>query len=199
VSEIEIPYTFEVRPDTGVTNPKLGMWLFLASEAMLFGSFFSSYALLRAGAASWPDQSAILSVPLASVNTVILVASSITMVVAAAALKARRLPRFRRSMGATVILGAAFLGVKTFEYAEKLAQGLVPATDNFLALYFTITGLHALHVAGGVLVMAYLLGPGARMWRVQPERFTGRVEVAGLYWQFVDAVWLVIFPVLYLL
>src|SRR6187549_1022880 len=79
---MEIPYTTEVRADTGLTNPKLGIWLFLASEVMLFGSLFSSYALLRAGAPTWPDQSSIVNVPLATFNTVVLIASSVTMVMA---------------------------------------------------------------------------------------------------------------------
>src|SRR5262245_63483113 len=83
---MEIPYTTEARPDTGLTNPKLGIWLFLASEVMLFGSLFSSYALLRSGAPTWPVQSEILSVPLAALNTVVLIASSVTMVLAWAAL-----------------------------------------------------------------------------------------------------------------
>src|SRR5262245_66170291 len=81
-----IIYTTEVRPDTGLTNPKLGIWLFLASEVMLFGSLFSSYALLRSGAPTWPDQSDILNVPLAALNTVVLIASSVTMVMAWASL-----------------------------------------------------------------------------------------------------------------
>ena len=85
-SMMEIPYTTEVRPDTGLTNPKLGIWLFLASEVMLFGSLFSSYALLRSGAPTWPDQSEVLSVPLAALNTVVLIASSVTMVMAWASL-----------------------------------------------------------------------------------------------------------------
>jgi cytochrome c oxidase subunit 3 len=85
---MEIPYTTEVRPDTGLTNPKLGIWLFLASEVMLFGSLFSAYALLRMGAETWPDQSSILSVPLAALNTLILIGSSVTMVMAWASLKA---------------------------------------------------------------------------------------------------------------
>jgi len=194
-----IPYTTDVRPDTGLTNPKLGIWLFLASEVMLFGSLFSAYALLRSGAPSWPDQSAIVSVPLATLNTVILISSSVTMVLAWAALTAKRVDRYRIFMGLTLLLGAAFLVVKAIEYSDKLALGLVPATNNFLGLYFTLTGLHALHVVGGLVVNAYLLGPGARMWKSEPERFTNRVEVAGIYWHFVDVVWIFLFPVLYLL
>lgn len=194
-----IPYTTDVRPDTGLTNPKIGIWLFLASEVMLFGSLFSAYALLRSGAPSWPDQSSIVSVPLATLNTVILISSSVTMVLAWAALTVRRMDRYRAYMGVTLLLGAAFLAVKAVEYGDKLAHGLVPATNNFLGLYFTMTGLHALHVVGGMVVNAYLLGPGVRMWQSDPRRFTNRVEVAGIYWHFVDVVWIFLFPVLYLL
>jgi heme/copper-type cytochrome/quinol oxidase subunit 3 len=194
-----IPYTTAVRPDTGLTNPKLGIWLFLASEVMLFGSLFSAYALLRTGAPAWPVQSEVVSVPLATLNTFILISSSVTMVLAWAALGASRVDRYRMFMTATLLLGAAFLGVKAIEYADKLSQGLVPATDNFLGLYFTMTGLHALHVIGGMIVNAYLLGPGLRMWRSDAVRFTNRVEIAGIYWHFVDVVWIFLFPVLYLL
>ena len=196
---MEIPYTTEVRPDTGVTNPKLGMWLFLASEVMLFGSLFSSYALLRAGAPAWPDQSAVLSVPMASVNTLILLASSVTIRYSWTALREQHLARFRQLMAFTILLGTVFLIVKGVEYNDKLALGLRPATSNFLALYFTMTGLHALHVVAGLVVNAYLLLPGARMWSAEPRRFTNRVELAGLYWHFVDVVWLILFPVLYLI
>jgi heme/copper-type cytochrome/quinol oxidase subunit 3 len=141
----------------------------------------------------------VLSVPLATLNTVILITSSATMVLSWVAAKARRFDQFRLHMGVTLALGGAFLVVKGFEYADKFAHGLVPAMDNFLALYFMMTGVHALHVVAGMVVNAYLLWPGARMWRSEPERFTNRVEVAGLYWHFVDVVWIFLFPVLYLL
>ncbi len=196
---MEIPYTTAVRPDTGLTNPKLGIWLFLASEVMLFGSLFSAYALLRSGAPSWPDQSAVLSVPLATLNTVILIASSVTMVLAWAALRGGSLARYRLFMGLTLLGGALFLAVKAFEYGDKFSHGLYPSTNNFLALYFTLTGLHAIHVIAGMVVNAYLWGPGVRMWGRDPLRFTNRIEVAGIYWHFVDLVWIFLFPVLYLL
>jgi heme/copper-type cytochrome/quinol oxidase subunit 3 len=210
---MEIPYTTDVRPDTGLTNPKLGIWLFLASEVMLFGSLFSSYALLRSGAPTWPVQHEILSVPLAALNTVVLIASSVTMVMAWASLaphaaavragnreeEAHSLKRYRLFMGLTLLGGAIFLVVKTIEYSDKFSHHLYPATNNFLGLYFTLTGLHAVHVIVGMIVNAYLWGPGARMWRSEPERFTNRIEVAGIYWHFVDVVWIFLFPVLYLL
>ena len=196
---MQIPYTTTVRPDTGLTNPKLGIWLFLASEVMLFGSLFSSYALLRSGAPSWPDQSAVLSVPLATLNTVILISSSVTMVLSWVALRSSDLARFRRYMGLTILCGFGFMVVKAIEYGDKFSHGLYPSTDNFLGLYFTMTGVHALHVLAGLVVNAYLLGPGARMWAGEPERFTNRIEIAGIYWHFVDVVWIFLFPVLYLL
>ena len=194
-----IPYTTEARPDTGLTNPKLGIWLFLASEVMLFGSLFSSYALLRSGAATWPRQSEILSVPLAALNTVVLIASSVTMVLAWVALKNKSIERYRLFMGLTIAGGAIFLVVKAIEYSEKFSHHLYPATSNFLGLYFTLTGLHALHVIVGMIVNGYLWGPGVKMWRTETERFTNRIEVAGIYWHFVDVVWIFLFPVLYLL
>ena len=199
VSDVEIPYTTHARPDTGLTNPKIGIWLFLASEVMLFGSLFSSYVILRSGAQSWPDQSALLSVPLATLNTIVLISSSVTMVLAWAALKAGSVPRYRLHMGLTILGGAAFMVVKAFEYGDKFSHGLAPSTDVFYGLYFTMTGLHAIHVLGGMIVNGYLWGPGVRLWRTEPERFTNRVEVAGLYWHFVDVVWIFLFPVLYLL
>ena len=194
-----LPYTTAVRPDTGLTSPKLGIWLFLASEVMLFGSLFSAYVLLRTGAASWPDQAATLNVPLATLNTVILISSSVTMVLAWAAAASKRLSRYRLFMGLTLLGGALFLVVKWFEYSDKFSHGLYPSTNNFLALYFTMTGLHAIHVIGGMLVNAYLLGPGVKMWASDHLRFTNRIEIAGIYWHFVDVVWIFLFPVLYLL
>ena len=195
---MNIPYTAETRPDTGVTNAQLGIWLFLASELMLFGSLFSAYALLRAGAETWPDQSTLLSVPLGAVNTVTLLLSSFTLARAASQANDAA-PVFRRTwLAATLLLGIAFLGVKGVEWAAKLADGLGPATNNFLGLYFAMTGLHAAHLLGGILVVAHLMGPGRRMRASEHRRFAQRVRIAALYWHFVDAVWISLFVVLYL-
>jgi cytochrome c oxidase subunit III len=196
---MEIPYTVAIRPDTGLNNVKLGIWLFLASEVMLFGALFSSYILLRVGAESWPHGYDLLNVPLATLNTVILISSSVTMVMAWASLKMQSFSRYRLYMGLTVLLAVGFLVVKAFEYGAKFQAGIFPAYSTFYAIYFTITGLHGLHVLGGIIVNGYFWGPGSRMWRTEPERFTNRVEAAGLYWHFVDLVWIFLFPVLYLL
>ena len=196
---MEIPYTVEPRPDTGVYNAKLGIWLFLASEVMLFGALFSSYVLLRVGAATWPHGYEHLNIPLATVNTVVLITSSVTMVMSWASLAMKNLRKFRVYMGSTIALACVFLVIKGFEYAAKFEHGLYPSESTFMAIYFTLTGLHGLHIVGGIVVNCYLLGPGSRMWQSDPARFTNRVEVAGLYWHFVDLVWIFLFPVLYLL
>ena len=196
---MEIPYTVSTRQDTGLNNGKIGIWLFLASEVMLFGALFATYILLRVGAPTWPHGSSILNVPMATFNTIVLITSSVTMVMAWASLARRRFGTFRLYQGATVLLGAVFLVVKYFEYTAKFHHELFPRTNTFLAIYFTMTGLHMLHVMGGMVVNAWLLGPGSKLYRTNPEWFTNRVENSGLFWHFVDLVWIFLFPVLYLL
>jgi heme/copper-type cytochrome/quinol oxidase subunit 3 len=195
---IDIPYASEPRPDTGVSNATLGLWLFLASEVMLFGALFSSYVLLRMGSANWPDQQSLLNVGLASINTMVMLASSAAIVAASAALRRAEAARFRGLMASNIGLGFVFLAIKGIEYGGEIGAGLLPATSNFLGLYFTMTGLHALHVAGGVLVNGYLLAD-SRLRADAPVRFLSRIRTAALYWNFVDAIWLVMFVVLYLL
>jgi len=196
---MQIPYTVEARPDTGLYNAKLGIWLFLASEVMLFGALFSSLILLRTGAESWPRGWEILNVPMATVNTMILITSSVTMVMSWASLRLQNFKKFKLYLSLTFLLALGFMVVKSLEYAAKFEHHLYPSTDNFMAIYFVLTGLHALHVLGGMLVIGYLLLPGSKMWKTEPERFTNRIEVVGLYWHFVDLVWIFLFPTLYLL
>jgi cytochrome c oxidase subunit 3 len=196
---IEIPYIVDERPDTGLNNVKLGIWLFLASEVMLFGGLFSTYILLRLNAVDWPLGSDILSVPIGTFNTVVLITSSVTMVLCYAALKLDNLSGYKKYMLLTVGLSLLFLAVKTYEYLDKFSHGDLPAKSTYLAIYFTLTGLHALHIIGGVVVNSYFLGPGLKMWVKNKEQFINRIEAAGLYWHFVDLVWIFLFPVLYLL
>lgn len=282
---MEIPYTAQPRPDTGVYNAKIGIWLFLASEVMLFGALFSSYILLRVGAltADWPH--GLLNIPIGTVNTAVLIVSSVTVVMAWASLKMGRLDRFKIYQAITIVCALTFLVIKSFEYRDKFthyevwlnnpvtvmrggeevkverltghiegkpafltlpkvkAQGkesiaflpdehhyseskkerlkhdahaehktieipvsdikrlssFVPAHSTYFAIYFTMTGLHALHVLGGALVMAYLFFTASKMYKADPVRFTNRIEVSGLFWHFVDLVWIFLFPILYLL
>jgi cytochrome c oxidase subunit III len=196
---MEIPYTVEARPDTGLTNGKLGIWLFLASEVMLFGALFASYVMLRVGSEHWPPGSTYLNIPLATLNTVILISSSVTMVLAWASLARNDFKKFRVFMAITILCGFGFLIVKYFEYSAKFHHELYPSTNTFLAIYFTLTGLHMLHVIGGMAVNSYLWGPGSALWKTDPVHFTNRVENSGLFWHLVDLVWIFLFPILYLL
>ena len=291
---MEIPYTVSARPDTGVWNAKVGIWLFLASEVMLFGGLFSAYVFLRLDAApgKWPH--GLLNVPIGTMNTAILIASSVTVVLAWAALKMRRWRAYWWYMAATILCGIIFLTVKLVkEWPEKFhhfgayikkdalekyepylgnhhaaqkgleprleisghlhnpealhdpnihhyeialdalnadptnpdmdrprffplkptdkhahvekadveyANMFLPKHSSYFATYFTITGLHGLHVLGGVLVFIYLWLPVSRnLYRRNPEHLANRVECAGLFWHFVDLVWIFVFPLFYLL
>ena len=198
---MEIPYTIEERPDTGLINSKLGIWLFLASEVMLFGGLFSAYVFLRLGAPAgafheWGQE---LNIPLATLNTLILISSSVTMVMSWASLKMNDFKKYKLYMGLTLLCALGFLVIKYFEYTAKFNHGIFPGTNTFMAIYFTLTGLHGLHIIGGMIVNGYFLGSGSKMWTTEPEHFTNRIEIAGLYWHFVDLVWIFLFPVLYLL
>ncbi|OVE82109.1 hypothetical protein BVY03_02345 [bacterium K02(2017)] len=199
---VEIPYIDKPREDTGLTNSKLGIWLFLASEVMLFAGLFSAYVILRINNSetAWASWSSVLSVPMATFNTFLLITSSITVVLGWAALALEKdFKKYRMYMIITILCGIGFMIVKYFEYNAKFDHGLYPASNPFLAVYFTLTGLHGLHVVGGLAVLAYLAWPGSKLWKDNPVMFTNRVENAGLFWHLVDLVWIFLFPVLYLL
>jgi heme/copper-type cytochrome/quinol oxidase subunit 3 len=199
---VQIPYIVEERPDTGLNNSKLGIWVFLASEVMLFGGLFSAYVFLRMAApvgdfAYWGSK---LSIPMATFNTLVLISSSMTMIMSWASLKMKDFEKFKMYMGLTLLCAFIFLVVKYFEYTGKFHHGIYPSSSTFMGIYFTLTGLHMLHIIGGMIVMGYFWLPfGNKMWTTEPERFTNRIEVAGLYWHFVDLVWIFLFPILYLL
>jgi len=186
---MEIPYAVDARPDTGVNNTTMGVWLFLASEVMLFGALFSSYALLRFAAPRWPHGPDVLNVGLGGINTVVLIVGAITV------WRARTSAAAPKWLWLCVVSGVVFLGVKSYEWHAEVTSGLVPATSTFLAMYFVLTGLHALHVAGGIVANVWVIA-GAQSGR---ERITrARVRGLSMYWSFIDLVWLVIFVLMYL-
>jgi heme/copper-type cytochrome/quinol oxidase subunit 3 len=199
---VQIPYIVEERPDTGLNNSKLGIWVFLASEIMLFGGLFSAYVFLRMAApvgdfAYWGSK---LSIPMATFNTLVLISSSVTVIMSWASLKMKDFEKYKMYMGLTLLCAFIFLVIKYFEYTGKFHHGIYPSSSTFMGIYFTLTGLHGLHIIGGMIVMGYFWLPfGNKMWQSDPERFTNRIEVAGLYWHFVDLVWIFLFPILYLL
>jgi heme/copper-type cytochrome/quinol oxidase subunit 3 len=186
-----IPYTIERRADTGVNNVTLGIWLFIASEVMLFGALFSSYALLRISAPIWPRGFDVLGVGFGTANTVILSIMT-ALILRARAVDARMA---RRLVLAGSALAIVFLLIKGFEWRGEIRDGLVPSVNTFLAMYFTLTGLHALHVIAGLVANAWALA-GAR--RVGDAMTAGRIRSLALYWAFVDVVWLVLFLLFYL-
>ncbi|MEE8437497.1 MAG: cytochrome c oxidase subunit 3 [Candidatus Neomarinimicrobiota bacterium] len=198
---MDIPYNIDERPDTGMYNAKLGIWLFLASEVMLFGGLFSAYVFLRMGDVtnSFATGSAELNVPLATLNTLVLITSSVTMVMSWVSLKMQDFKNFKYYLSSTLVLATVFLVIKYFEYSAKFQHGIFPDTSTYFAIYFTLTGLHMLHIIGGMAVLFYFLLPGSGLWLKAPEHFTNRIEIVGLYWHFVDLVWIFLFPILYLL
>ena len=199
---MQVPYTVEERPETGLNNSKLGIWVFLASEVMLFGGLFSAYVFLRMAApagefAYWGSK---LSIPMATVNTLVLISSSVTVIMSWASLKMKDFEKYKMYMGLTLLCALIFLVIKYFEYTGKFHHGIYPSSSTFMAIYFTLTGLHGLHIIGGMIVMGYFWLPaGNKMWHSEPDHFTNRIEVDGLYWHFVDLVWIFLFPILYLL
>jgi heme/copper-type cytochrome/quinol oxidase subunit 3 len=195
-----IPYITEPREDTGLTNGKVGIWLFLASEIMLFGAFFATYIVMRLGSVQWPHGWEAQNVPLGTVNTLVLITSSVTMVMAWASLERSDLGKFQMFGYATVGLGFVFLIIKYFEYTSHFHEDMYPRTNTYLAVYFTMTAIHALHVICGMVVNGTLTATGRSYWEAGDRQLLiNRVENAGLFWHFVDIVWIFLFPVLYLL
>ena len=177
----------------GIAAGKVGVWWFLASEIMVFGGLIASYVVFRLGGPGWAEASHHLSVPLASVNTLVLLTSSYTVVQAFVAAERGVARALRVYLGLTILGGLIFLGIKAVEYTAEIRAGFTPGAGIFWSFYYTMTGLHALHVLGGIVVNGVILateGVGLR----HPHR----VELAGLYWHFVDVVWIFLFPLLYL-
>lgn len=183
---------------TGIPNGKLGIWIFLASEVMLFGGFISSYVILRTGSDFFivPPKE-MLGVPLATLNTFVLITSSVTMVLALDAIQKGNNKGLIRYMILTILLAFCFLGIKSYEYPHKWHEGITISSGLFGSFYFTLTGLHGLHVIGGIVFNFYILVMAIK-GKFSAENHA-RVEYAGLYWHFVDLVWVILFPIFYLL
>ena len=181
---------------TGIPSGKLGMWIFLASEVMFFTGLIGAYVVLRS-APGWPGPEGHLSVPIGTTNTLILIGSSVTIVLSLAASQQEAMRLTRWWLLATILLGSSFLVIKGFEYSAKFSHHIFPSTNVFWSCYFALTGFHALHVLGGVVFNLWVLSRtlNAEVWQLQRQR----LEYAGLYWHFVDIVWIFLFPLLYLI
>jgi len=181
----------ETHPVAQLAPGKVGVWWFLASEIMLFGGLIASYVVMRVGGGGWADERAHTSLLIGGINTLVLLTSSMTVVEAFAAGERGDGRGVRRNLGWTLLLGLAFLVIKGFEYSIKFSHGITPTTAPFWSFYFTMTGLHGLHVLAGIVINAFLLATWTR------ER-QHRLELGGLYWHFVDIVWIFLFPLLYM-
>ncbi len=188
----------------------LGMWIFLATEIMFFGGMFTGYAVYRSAyGGAFADASRKLEVELGGTNTLVLICSSLTMALAVRAAQVGRRKNLVGFLLATMALGLTFLGIKGIEYAHKFEHHLVPGSaflyadpyartaQVFFSFYFAMTGMHALHMVIGVGLLA-ALAIRARRGAFTPQHHAA-VELTGLYWHFVDIIWIFLFPLLYLI
>lgn len=183
-----------VKERTSPSPMKLGIILFLISEAFLFGALFFPYYYLRAESPVWPPQGVQLGMTLAIINTVILLSSSAVIWWASKAIQKGNEKGLSIGLAVTMILGIIFLGITIFEWTHETFR---PWTSAYGSTFYTLTGFHALHVFGGVLLMATLLGRTLRH-RFSSSRFQA-VEVGSLYWHFVDFIWIIVFTTLFII
>jgi len=198
---------------------KLGMWVFLGSEVMFFTALIGTYVILRFGApGEWARPGIVLSIPITAFNTFLLICSSVSMVKAYAAIADGNPKLLNVWMLVTIICGAMFVGIQVYEYQHLIHRGLLPSgvregselaelvangtlPEATMGLYgssfYTMTGFHGFHVTCGVISMLYLYVTKALRGKYTPQDYRG-VEVVGLYWHFVDLVWIILFTIVYL-
>ena len=175
---------------------KIAIWWFLASEIMVFGALMGVFVLFSFAHGGFAADGAHVKWRLGAFNTLVLVTSSLTMIMALATARRHNLLQTRLFLLATVVLGFVFLSVKGFEYTTEIREGFTPSTSIFWSLYFAMTGLHGLHVIAGIVINLVVLS--AALSRKPWDFLERRIEFAGLYWHFVDVVWIFLFPLLYL-
>lgn len=182
---------------TGLPNTKLAMWLFLSSECLLFGALITTYVLYRGASVKGPYPQDVFDLGYTSVSSFILLASSLTMVLALSSAQQRDHVRMRLWLLTTAMLGMCFVGGQVYEFTTFYREGLSLSGNLFGSTFFVLTGFHGVHVTVGILMLLSLVGMSAtdRL----PDEPAFPVEMVGLYWHFVDIVWIVIFVVVYLI
>ncbi len=186
---------------TGISNPKLAMWTYLASDCLLFGGLISTYLLYRNRPGNIPGLSGsslraseLFNIPFTSMTSFVLLMSSLTMVLAVNSAIRKDVDRMRLWLVATAVLGGLFLGGQVYEFTEFVREGLGFTSNVSASAFYTLTGLHGAHVAVGVLMLI-----SAVVYAARRTLTAEAVEVLGLYWHFVDIVWVVIFAIVYLI
>ena len=190
--ETQVPHTA-----TGLDNRKLGMWAFLGSECLFFGALISTYLLYRGRSLQGPFPEDVYDIPYTSVSSFVLLMSSLTMVLALHAIQRGDHRKLRAWLLATALLGITFVGGQVFEFTVFVREGVTLSRNLFGSSFFVLTGFHGAHVTVGILMLLSLYGMSLA-GRLPQERAL-RVELIGLYWHFVDIVWIVIFTVVYLI
>jgi heme/copper-type cytochrome/quinol oxidase subunit 3 len=185
------------RTATGLSNTKLGMWVYLGSDCLLFGTLISTYLLLRHRSVSGPQPEDVFDIPFTSVSSFVLLMSSLTMALAVASITRGDINRNRVWLATTAMLGATFIGGQVYEFTTFYREGLGYTTNIFGSAFYTLTGFHGIHVSVGIVMLLSLLVMSLR-GNLGQDRAES-VEVVGLYWHFVDIVWIVIFTVVYLI
>ena len=182
---------------TGLSNNKLAMWLFLGSECLLFGGLISTYMLYRGRVSAGPHPSQIYDIPFTSVSSFVLLMSSLTMVLAVTAAQRKDDRRTNLWLTVTAVLGATFVGGQVYEFTTFIREGLGFTTSLFGSSFYSLTGFHGVHVSVGVIMLLSTVGI------IKKNKITGNkaevVELVGLYWHFVDIVWIIIFTLVYLI
>lgn len=192
-----ISHPVEAETSTGLDHRKLLMWLFLGSDCLFFGSLISTYMIYRGRSISGLLPHQIFDIPYTSVSAFVLLMSSLTMVLALAAIQRGDLRGLRVWLVATALLGTVFLGGQFYEFSSFVHEGLTLSANLFGTTFFVLTGFHGAHVTVGVIILLSLVVVSLRGGLPQEESLT--VELAGLYWHFVDIVWIVIFTLVYLI
>ena len=182
---------------TGISNTKLAMWVYLGSDCLLFGSLISTYLLLRHRSVGGPTPEELFDIPFTSVSTFVLLMSSLTMVLAVSSLMRGDVRLNRIWLGTTAMLGAVFIGGQVYEFTTFYREGLGYTTNIFGSAFYTLTAFHGVHVSVGIVMLMSMLVMSFR-GNLGPER-SETVETIGLYWHFVDIVWIIIFTVVYLI
>ena len=188
--------TQHLETSTGIDNRKLLMWLFLASDCLFFGSFISAYLLYRDRSLVGPYPEDLFDIPFTSVSAFVLLMSSVTMVLALAAIQRGNIRAMQVWLLSTAVLGAIFVAGQVYEFTEFHHEGLSISTNLFGTTFFVLTGFHGAHVTIGVMILFSLFLYSLRGGIQQKDSLN--IELAGLYWHFVDIVWIVIFTLIYL-
>ena len=199
LNNVEMSYDNPLTPESW---GKLGMWLFLAGDAMSFGTLLVGYAVFRVASSNWPIPSEILGIWLTAFMTFLLIASSLTMVNGLSAIKQGNVAALKKYLMLTILGGLIFLSLQAFEWTHLIGEGLTFSANPwgsslFGSTFYSITGFHGMHVTGGVIYLSVVLRNAAKGKYSQAD-YNG-VELVGLYWHFVDLVWILVFTFIYLL